>query len=355
MVQVSGSTYRRPGARVLISGDGTFTGIISGGCFESDLLERARQSIRSGLPVTVTFDTTSPDDLVFGLGLGCTGVAQILLQPFQGSSGQEPLDFIQRCVSERKPGVLATVFRVVGQPGVSVGDCVMIGSGSSRAGVPPSVLNAILEEGRSVFKEEMSRVHTFQFETGKAEVLLEWITLPVPLLIFGAGPDAVPLSNLGSQLGWHVTIIDRRPAFARADLFPKADAVIMCEPEDLFTHVSIDPRTAVVVMTHHFETDLNFMKKILTKLPFYIGLLGPQAKAEMLLQRLKGEGIVPSPEQMSRIYSPVGLDLGAETPEEIALSIVAEIQAVQTGYPAGSLRGRSGPIHLKTPPNIPSF
>lgn len=351
VVKVSGSTYRRPGARVLITKDGTVTGLISGGCFESALMERAKRVMESGQTMTVTFDTTASDDLIFGLGLGCTGVAQILLEPFQGSSGQQHLDFIRECISGEQPGVLATVFRVEGQLGVLIGASLMIGTDSHKDHKISNtqLKHAILEQGRSVLEEGRSQIQSFQFEEGTLEVLLEMIPLPVPLVIFGAGPDAVPLVNFAHQLGWRVTIVDRRPAFARADRFPRADAVILCEPDDLAANLSITSLTAAVIMTHHFETDVNFLKQVLPSAAGYIGLLGPQAKADMLLQKVRDEGIIPTNEQLSRIYAPVGLDLGAETPEEIALAIVAEIQSVLQGYPAGFLRDRSGPIHQRVP------
>ncbi len=346
VVKVSGSTYRRPGARVLMTADGSATGLISGGCFESDLIERARKVIETGRALTVTFDTTSPDDLIFGLGLGCTGVAQILLEPLKGLSGQDHLNFIHQCVTEGRAGVLATVFRVEGLSDVSVGDTVMIEANTHESNIENrQAVDVLAVEGHSVFEEGVSRVCKIDCGEGSLEALLELIPLPVILVIFGAGPDAVPLVRFAGGLGWKVMVIDKRPAYARPDRFPEADAVILCEPSDLSRHLSITSRTVVVIMSHHFETDLNFLKQVIVSESQYIGLLGPRAKAELLLQHLRDDGIVLTAEQMARIHSPVGLDLGAETPEEIALAVVSEIQAVRYGYPAGFLRDRSGPIH----------
>jgi xanthine dehydrogenase accessory factor len=346
VVKVSGSTYRRPGARVLITEEGVTTGLISGGCFEGELIEKAQRAIETKEAALATFDTTSPDDLLFGLGLGCTGVAQILLEPFDGSSQISYLDFIGRSVSEREESVLATVFRVNEVSGVSAASRLMLQKDRHQAiGIQNrEVMDALNTECQSVLQSCHSKVQTFPLAGGSIEALLEYIELPLPLVIFGAGPDAVPLARFAKELGWNVTVVDRRPAFTRRDRFPGAN-VILTEPEELSAKVKLDSTTAVVIMNHHFETDLNFLRELLPSTVFYIGLLGPTSKTDLLFQKLREEGVLPSNEQLLRLFSPVGLDVGAETPEEIALSIIAEIQAVHSGYPAGFLKERKGPIH----------
>jgi xanthine/CO dehydrogenase XdhC/CoxF family maturation factor len=348
VVKVSGSTYRRPGARVLITEDGINTGLISGGCFEGDLIEKAKRVLKSNQPSLATFDTTSPDDLLFGLGLGCSGVAQILLEPLDTSQSNY-LDFLHRCVSGRKTGVLATVFRVQNVPNVNVGGRLMVDENNqtSERVDNPDVMKMLGEASAAVLQKQKSQVRTFSVESGEMEALVEYISLPLPLLIVGAGPDAAPLVRLSAEIGWNVTVVDRRAAFARRDRFPAANSVILTEPEDLASRVTLDATTAAVIMTHHFETDLNFLRELLPSSVFYIGLLGPGSKTDLLFQKLQSAGVLPTEEQLSRLHSPVGLDLGAETPEEIALSIVSEIQAVRSGYPAGFLKYRTGPIHKR--------
>ena len=346
VVKVSGSTYRRPGARVLITQEGVSTGLISGGCFESDLIERARQVIETQQSSLATFDTTSPDDLLFGLGLGCTGVAQILLEPFKNSG--KYLEFLAHCVTNREPGVIATVFRTFEISGVSIGSRVLVQNNSSDSEniQNAEALNQLKQESLHVLQSQQSSVRTFSGSEGEFEALVEYIDLPLPLVIFGAGPDAVPLARFAKELGWKVAVVDRRPAFARKDRFPGA-TVLLCEPEDLLSSLNVDAGTAAVVMTHHFETDLKFLQQLLNSPAFYIGMLGPASKTDLLFQKMKDDGVKPTPEQLAKFYSPVGLDLGAETPEEIALSILAEIQAVKSGYKGGSLRTRNGPIHKR--------
>lgn len=347
VVDVSGSTYRRPGARVLITKDGTMSGLISGGCFESDLIDRAKQVLKNGQPATVSFDTTSPDDLIFGLGLGCTGIAHILIEPYRGFTGQDHLNFIFESVQNRTPAVLSTVFRSEAQTGARVGAHLMLRTDQHSCDNMNNqhLIADLLEQSRHVLHSGASRVCEITTESGNVSALVEFINLPVPLLIFGAGPDAVPLVQLAKHLGWTVTVIDRRPAFTRPDRFPSADAVLLCEPEDLLNSVTLDARTVAVVMTHHFDTDSKYLKALLPSAVSYIGILGPKAKTELLLQSVRDQGIDITEQQLSRVYGPVGLDIGAETPEEIALAIVSEIQSVETAHSAGFLRERRRPIH----------
>ncbi|MCI0414230.1 XdhC family protein [bacterium] len=318
VVKVSGSTYRRPGARVLITEEGATTGLISGGCFEGELIEKAKRVIQTKEAALATFDTTSPDDLLFGLGLGCTGVAQILLEPFDGSSQISHLDFIGQHVSQREEAVLATVFRVHEVSGVSVASRLMLQNDRQEAeGIQNrEVIDALNTECRSILQSRQSKVQTFPLGGGHVEALVEYIELPLPLIIFGAGPDAVPLVRFAKELGWNVTVVDRRPAFARKDRFPGAN-VILTEPEELSASVKLDFTTAAVIMNHHFETDLNFLRVLLPLPVFYIGLLGPASKTDLLFQKLREEGVVPANEQLLRLFSPVGLDVGAETPEKL--------------------------------------
>jgi xanthine dehydrogenase accessory factor len=348
VMKVSGSTYRRPGARVLITEDGVSTGLISGGCFEGELIERAQRVIKTHEPTLVTFDTTSPDDLIFGLGLGCTGVAHILMEPFPISTHY--LDFISRSILQRQPGVIVTVFRVEGVAGVSVGSRMMVkDDGKFVEDIHNSeIVSALFNESFSVLKTGESKVQTFSQQDGQIEALIESISLPLPLIIFGAGPDAVPLVRFAKELGWNVTVVDRRPAFARKELFPGANSVILSEPSAIRTNLVLGSDTATVIMTHNFESDKNFLQQLLLSSVFYIGLLGPTAKTELLLEKLREDGFHTTEEQFSRLHSPVGLDLGAESPEEIALSIVSEIQAVRAGYSAGFLKKRTGPIHKRS-------
>jgi xanthine/CO dehydrogenase XdhC/CoxF family maturation factor len=246
--------------------------------------------------------------------------------------------------------VLVTIFHNDGIDGAPVGAHLMINNdGTTRDRIDNDGVAAYLSvEGNRGLESGRTNICTFQSGERSLTALVEWIELPVPLCIFGAGPDAVPLVRFAKQLGWNVTVVDRRPAFARPDRFPGADAVVLCEPQELSQQISLQKETVAVVMTHHFETDAKYLKELLQSPVSYIGILGPKSKSEMLLHTVQEEGLNPTREQLSRIFGPVGLDLGAETPEEIALAIVAEIQAVKTSHPSGFLRDRSQPIHRQT-------
>lgn len=347
VVKVQGSTYRRPGARMLISEKGETVGLISGGCLDTDLLERARNVIGSNTPVTVTFDTTSPTDLVFGLGLGCTGVAHVLLEPLQPIRANMTLDFISDCTRKQVPGILVSIFRVEGEAKAPLGSHLMLyAHGRIEEDIKnPTLVNALLEDARSALAEEKTFVKKYQLTEGHVEALIEAITPPIPLLIFGAGPDALPLARLAKQLGWHTTILDKRPAFADPKRFPEADKVLHARAEDISSRIHLDSRSITIIMTHNYESDLALLKLLLPSPVRYIGLLGPTKKRDLLLQKLREEGFEPTNEQLARLYNPVGLDVGAETPEEIALAIAAEIQSFLTGHSGGFLRDRLGPIH----------
>jgi xanthine/CO dehydrogenase XdhC/CoxF family maturation factor len=203
----------------------------------------------------------------------------------------------------------------------------------------------IRDDAWKAFDDNRSTVKAYPLPTGKAEVFIEVIQPPVPLMIFGAGHDAVPLVRLAQELGWYVTIVDSRQADATRERFPSADEVILARPENISDRVRVDNRTVAVVMTHNYLHDLELLKTLLPSPVEYLGILGPKSRTEKLLQDLQEQGITPTEPQLQRLYSPVGLDIGADTPEEIALSIVAEIQAVLANHSGGSLRNKLGPIH----------
>jgi xanthine/CO dehydrogenase XdhC/CoxF family maturation factor len=176
-------------------------------------------------------------------------------------------------------------------------------------------------------------------------VLLEYLPPPVPLVVFGGGPDAVPLVRLAKALGWHVTVVDPRARAASRDRFPEADAVIRCGPGKVLEQVPLASRSIAVVMTHNYNRDLSLLEVLLPSSVRYLGLLGPKARAERLLDDLTLGGYVASPEQLRRLHAPAGLELGADGPEEIALAILAEVKATLAGRAARPLRERHGPIH----------
>ena len=384
LVKAQGSTYRRPGARMLMTSQGQMVGSLSGGCLEGDVFEQAQVVMTSGQPIVVQYDTMSDEDIVWGLGLGCNGIVQILIEAIEekspltpilhhprnlvtkapayqggnqkkltsplskgGLRGVNPLAFLTDCLHQRQPGVLATVFHVEGQVKAQIATRLMVyPDGTLMSNIEDADLVAqIRDDAWKVLNESRSTVKTYPLPTGKAEVFIEVIQPPVPLMIFGAGHDALPLVRLAQELGWYVTVVDSRKVETTRERFSSVDEVILCRPEGIGESVPVDDRTMAVVMTHNYLHDLEILKILLPSPVRYLGILGPKSRTEKLFQELQEQGITPAANQLQRLYSPVGLNIGADTPEEIALSIVAEIQAVLSNHSGGSLRNKVGPIH----------
>jgi xanthine/CO dehydrogenase XdhC/CoxF family maturation factor len=221
--------------------------------------------------------------------------------------------------------------------------------GNVTGRIEDQILNSkMLAAAMEALSANRSRTMEFEVSDGRVEALVEVIHPPVPLVIFGAGYDAVPLSRMAKEAGFHVTVADPRPAYARVARFPEADAVVVVQPEEIAT-LGLNLITTAVVMSHNYLTDCAYLKAVLPLKLRYLGLMGPRARALQMLQELRLEGSEGAADLLSRIHSPVGLDIGAENPEQIALAVLAEIQAVIAGRPGGSLREKKGPIHAPNP------
>lgn len=350
VVKTSGSVYRRPGARMLITKSGQMVGAISGGCLESDIVERAQTlMLHDGEPILVEYDTNASDDLIWGLGMGCNGTVQVLIESLD-SDAKSQLEFLAECFRCHQPGVIATVFQIKGEIATSIASRLYLhADGTVKSDIGDRQLAAYLQQDAyRVLTEGKTQIISYSLESGSAEVLLEAIAPPVPLLVFGAGYDAVPVVQLAKQLGWHVTVIDHRPVYTTRDRFPHADEIIVCHPEELPIKLNLNPQMAAVVLTHNYLSDRTLLQTLLPSPVRYLGLLGPKRRAQQLLEDLRIEGINPSENQLQRLYAPVGLDIGAETAEEIAFSIIAEIQAVLAQRSGNHLRERLGSIHCET-------
>ena len=347
LVKVKGSTYRRSGARMLMTSDGRMVGSLSGGCLEGDVFEQAQPVMSSGQSILVSYDTTSDEDIVWGLGLGCKGIVHVLIERLATDSELSPMAFLSECLHRRQMGVLATVFRIEGQVRAKVGEHLMLHSdGRVTSDLTDSELIAVLlSDAQAAQRLGKPRQMAYPRPAGEVEAFIEVIEPPRPLIIFGAGHDAVPVVGFAKELGWHVTVVDSRPAYATKERFPRADAVILSPFEKVGEQVRLDERTAAVVMTHNYLHDFELLKRLLPSPVPYLGVLGPKRRTEQLLGELLEQGMQMNEAQLSRLYAPVGLDLGADSPEEIALAIVAEIQAVGARREGGLLRNRNGPIH----------
>jgi xanthine/CO dehydrogenase XdhC/CoxF family maturation factor len=348
VVRIAGSSYRRPGARMFFTADGEPIGFISGGCLEGDLAEHARTVLGSGETRTLVYDMRSPDDIVWGLGLGCSGEIRVLLERLAPDDPPPYLGFIEERLARREPGVVATLFDVEGSLPVRVGErLTLAGAGACQAPFDDAELLAAATAGaETTMAAGRSRVESLELAAGRVEVLFEYLPSPVSLHVYGAGSDAQPLVRLAAELGWRVTVLDHRAAYAAAERFPEADSILLLDfDERAQPALAVDERTAVIVMTHHFLHDLELLKRLLPCAAPYVGLLGPKQRTATLLEQLETAGFRPDREQLRRLHGPAGVDIGSETPEEIALSVLCEIQAVLAGREAGFLRDRSGPLH----------
>lgn len=344
VVLVEGSSYRRPGARMLVTDDGQLTGAISGGCLEGDALRKAMFAIHQQQNKLVTYDTTHEDDLRFGVQLGCNGIVHILFEPIPESDGDHPLRLLQQLAEERKDAVLVTLFSP-DQGAAQPGTCLLYREDRVNSLLPEDLHRMVLPDVRQVYSERVSRFPRYMEEHAVMNGFVEFIPPPPALVIAGAGNDVLPLVELTSLLGWHTTVVDGRGHYATKERFGLADKVIVARPEQVLDRVNADAQTLFLLMTHNYHYDLGLLKELLKKDFFYIGVLGPRKKLDRMFGELQAEGVVPDERQRAAIHGPVGLDIGAETAEEIAVSIVAEIKAVLSRRPGMSLREKQSSIH----------
>ncbi len=341
IVGVRGSTYRREGARLLLTRSQQMVGNISGGCLESDVMVVADEVMRTGRPRVVTYDLTADDDVVWGLGLGCNGAVDIFIEPVDPA--QEVFALYRRAVAEERSLVVVTALGGAVAPGARLAvwpDGVRVGTLGD-----PDLDQRAVRTAEAALQEGASRVHTLAARGGEASCFVEVVRPPIRLVVCGAGHDAVPVVQMASALGWRVVVVDSRERFLTPQRFPGARQFVRAEPAEAARRVPVDRRTYVVVMTHNYLHDRDLLRGFLaTEVP-YIGMLGPRIRTEKILADLRRDGVRVTDDDLARVYGPVGLDLGGETPEEIALAVVGEIQAVQAGRRAGFLRDRPGPIH----------
>lgn len=347
VVHLQGSAYRRPGARMLVTEDGKITGAISGGCLEGDALRKAQMVMLQKKTMLVTYDTTDEDDAKLGVGLGCNGIISILIEPINPDDSNNSIELLKTFLSKRQAAVLVTLFSL-DKKATQQGTCIVLTEdGEIKSALSEeSLKKVLLEDAQRVLASRASILKTYDEEnlvTGFAEVLEP----AVSLVIFGAGNDSMPLAQMAQVLGWETTIADGRSNYATRERFPSANKVIVSKPENALSQINFDDRTVAILMTHNYNYDIAALRLLLTKNMGYIGVLGPKKKLDRMLDELKEEGMSWDEENLKNIFGPAGLDIGAETPEEIALSILSEIQAVLTKRAGNSLREKAESIHSR--------
>ncbi|RZJ69023.1 MAG: XdhC/CoxI family protein, partial [Flavobacterium sp.] len=341
VVNVEGSSYRQPGARMLVTDDGELTGAISGGCLEGDALKKALLAIHQQQNKLVTYDTSDESDAAIGVQLGCNGIVHILFEYIDEDKKDNPIVLLKEIEKERTDTVMITLFsteRKQVQPGTVFfyRESQKNASNTFDATLSVAALEAL--------SNKSSGVKTLESEFGSYEALIEYMAPPLSLVIAGAGNDVMPVVKAASLLGWDITVIDGRATHATKQRFPDA-TVLIAKPEAFLENIAIDSGTNILLMTHNYKYDLAVLQLLLETSCPYIGVLGPKTKLERMLGDLNDAEIQITDDKLERIYGPVGLDIGAEPSEEIAISIVAEILAVKNGKYGTSLKYKKEKIH----------
>ena len=350
VVHVEGSSYRRPGARMLVEDNGKITGAISGGCLEGDALRKALLAINQQQNKLVTYNTLHEDDVDFGVQLGCNGIVHILFEPIDPASPNNPIALLEKCVLERKDAVVVTMFSLKNFYGLQPGTCIFFDGENTYENVNnASLLSEIITDASGVLKTKSSLLKEYTDQSVTA--FIELVEPLVSLVIVGAGNDALPLTEMASVLGWQIVVVDGRGTHATKQRFSKAHQLVVGKPGEAISQLTIDERTVVVLMTHNYNYDLEVLELLLQQRCGYIGILGPKKRLQRMLCELEDKGVSITPEQEASIYGPTGLDIGAEAAEEIALSVLAEIKAVLSKKEGSFLRNRVDNIH-KAPPLV---
>jgi xanthine dehydrogenase accessory factor len=341
VIAVRGSTYRRPGARLLVPEEGAPVGNISGGCLEADIADVAHTVMSENTTRIASWDLTADDDAVWGLGLGCNGAIDVFIEP--ADKAADLAGVLRTSIESRCPIGVATVLRS-DDSGVEPGARVVVSStGDVRGSLGAARVDA---EAVRAASELLQGGHSeIRVLDGGTLVFVEVLEPPPTLLVCGAGHDAIALVRGAAFLGWKVTVVDDRPALLTAERFPEAGELLAVDrPGEAARSDRVDRLTHVVVMTHNFLRDKEYLRSFASSPAPYVAVLGPAARTERLLAELGDEGSLDRLDR-TRIYAPAGLDLGSENPEEIAVAILAEIVAVRRRRAGGFLRDREGPIH----------
>jgi xanthine/CO dehydrogenase XdhC/CoxF family maturation factor len=332
VLRIDGSAYRRPGAKLLIEETGSTNGSISGGCLEADVREAALEILRVGGTRILHYETGDEDGKVWGLGLGCNGAVDIFVQEATSRPAMEIVERALPLFAGDRPFAISTVAKGLGRTGwamLSGSDGSTVGSSGDAA--RDSEISRMAADG-------IARRESGMASAAQVEVFTEVLLPPPRLILFGATDDAIPLCAIASEAGLRVVVVDHREAFLEPGRFPAAEARHLRRPEAGLEGLPVGPRTFAVAKSHSFRLDREWTRLLLAAGVPYVGLLGPRARGQKILDEI---GV----EALDRVFTPVGLDLGADGPEQVAISIVSEILAVHAGRHPASLREKKSAIH----------
>lgn len=329
---------------MLIMDDGHWVGSISGGCLEGDALRKARQVMNDQQAVTVTYDTREESNQNLGIGLGCNGVIDVLIEPCGPALQNNPIGLFESFLDTQQPLALATIFSSTKAIGEKF---LMTPTGEILHPQNKQVHQLLVKDLIKLFETKKSEPKVYESSGEETAVFLELIQPQISLIIFGGGFDARPVSQLAKSLGWEVQVTDECVAHIAPVFFPEADKLSLCHRDFIDRDFVITPYTACVLMSHNYTYDRDVLQKLIGSETPYIGILGPRKRFDKMLEEFSEKEISFSTDQIRKVHSPIGLDIGAEAPDEIAVSIVAEIQSVFSNRSGGFLKYRSGPIHQR--------
>ncbi|PZA07307.1 MULTISPECIES: XdhC family protein [unclassified Meiothermus] len=340
IVGVTGSAYRREGTKMLIRADGSYTCMLSGGCLEPEIVEAARGVVASGEPLLTRYNLD--EEVMWGLGIGCGGEVEVYIEKVQPDAVTEPW---WEALERGERALLVTPL----EPGLGRW---MISAEAEAGGLEDPALAAQVRERAKGLLEQLQPqplTYTFHRSDGRrVRVFIDVNLPPAELVIFGAGHDAIPLVQMAVNLGFRVRVVDMRAQFAQPSRFPGAEVEVL-RPEQFAARLHLDERSLAVVMNHNLLVDQSALEFVLHTPAAYVGLLGPRARFEKILEGLAREGRPLREDQIRRVRNPIGLAIGAESPEEVAVSIIAEVLAFQRGFGGGFLSGHQGRIHRPSP------
>lgn len=340
VVRVEGSSYRREGARMIVFESGNFEGGISGGCLEGDALKRSQLAILKQEPSIVTYDTSK--EMEIGIGLGCNGIIDVLLTPIK--AGSKNIINLEKCTSSRKSHIIVTITASNSKDeGLQLGESFYYDTTKNELeGIESTAIKGfVLSKIEFVLKDNKSRSYAYTLKESVLNFHIELIPAQYHLAIYGDNYDVYPLIQLAGLLDWEISLVGNIQKLKKEHL----KQVKNIYPKDLIDRPTIDERTAIILMAHDFKTDVKNMKDILHSVAPYIASLGPKKRFEKIKNQFEEEGFLLNEQDLLRIHAPCGLEIGADSPEEIALSICSEIMTSFTGKDGGMLRNKMSPIH----------
>jgi xanthine/CO dehydrogenase XdhC/CoxF family maturation factor len=348
VVRVEGSSYRRTGARMLVLDNGTWVGGISGGCLEGDALKRARVAINNSRSTLITYDTSEDDPHQIGVGLGCNGIIDVLFCPLDFNDSNNPVEVLKTCIqASRETHTLITITDTIGEfQYVKLGQLIQYtGPESLHFFGNTSLENSLVQAINQQIGAKKSDSLSIKTEDGRSlDVFIEILPPEIHVVLIGHQYDVYPMCRLLKEIGWRVSIVAELIK-VNSKIAALADEIIA--PSD-FNKMLIDEHTAIILMSHDYKTDKNNLPKALKTAAPYIGMLGPKVRSEKIWKELADNGQAVTDSEMERIYAPLGLDIGAQTPEEIALSLAAGIRAAFSGRDGAFLKYRTSPIHPRS-------